>query len=174
MSRELSITATRASQWRDKFLATGQAGLTSRSDRGGGRRPPSATGQDRRTADGERVAVREGGPAGVPAALWPAGGRRDAVAPSRSPPVGRMGCSASAACLGRDRGRVYMRGGRHRGTARGGIVAAPSARPRTRSWWSTFAGCSRRRRFMATGYRKVWARTCGSRGFVPQRSEYAD
>ena len=51
----------------------------------------------------------------------------------------------------RDRGRVYMRGGRHRGTARGGIAAAPSARPRTRSWWSTFAGCSRRRRFMARG-----------------------
>ena len=44
------------------------------------------------------------------------------------------------------------------GTARGGIAAAPSARPRTRSWWSTFAGCSRRRRFMAKGYRKVWAK----------------
>ena len=31
MSRELGITAARASQWRDKFLAAGQAGLKSRA-----------------------------------------------------------------------------------------------------------------------------------------------
>ena len=31
VSRELSITAARASQWRDKFLAAGQAGLKSRA-----------------------------------------------------------------------------------------------------------------------------------------------
>ena len=34
------------------------------SDGGLGRRPPSATGQDRRATDGERPVVREGGPAG--------------------------------------------------------------------------------------------------------------
>ena len=31
MSRELGITAARASQWRDRFLAAGQAGLKSRA-----------------------------------------------------------------------------------------------------------------------------------------------
>ena len=31
VSRELSITAARASQWRDKVLAAGQAGLKSRA-----------------------------------------------------------------------------------------------------------------------------------------------
>ena len=31
VSRELSITAARASQWRDQFLAAGQAGLKSRA-----------------------------------------------------------------------------------------------------------------------------------------------
>ena len=46
-----------------------------------------------------------------------------------------------------------MRGGRPSGTARAGIAAGPSVRPRTRSWWATSAGCLRRRRFMvrATG-----------------------
>ena len=31
VSRELGITAARASQWRDRFLAAGQAGLKSRA-----------------------------------------------------------------------------------------------------------------------------------------------
>ena len=31
MSRKLGITAARASQWRDQFLAAGQAGLKSRA-----------------------------------------------------------------------------------------------------------------------------------------------
>ena len=31
VSRELAITAARASQWRDQFLAAGQAGLKSRA-----------------------------------------------------------------------------------------------------------------------------------------------
>ena len=31
MSRELGVTAARASQWRDQFLAAGQAGLKSRA-----------------------------------------------------------------------------------------------------------------------------------------------
>ena len=69
----------------------------------------------------------------------------------------RMVCSASAAC-GHGRGRVSMRGGRHRGTARAGIAAGPSARPRTMSWWATSAGCSKRRPFHGEGYRKVWAK----------------
>ena len=64
VSRELGITAARASQWRDRFVAAGQARLEEPSDRGGGRRPPAAAGQDRRTPDGDRVAVCEGRPAG--------------------------------------------------------------------------------------------------------------
>ena len=47
-----------------EFLAAGQAGLKSRAPDCPGRRPPSAAGQDRRAADGDRVAVREGGPTG--------------------------------------------------------------------------------------------------------------
>ena len=72
VSREWEITAARASHWRDQFLAAGQAGLKSRGPGGAeepragcpGRRPPSAAGQDRRAADGDRVAVREGEPSG--------------------------------------------------------------------------------------------------------------
>ena len=56
MSRELRIPAARASQWRDQFLAAGQAGLKSRAPPldpqlrprpPGGRldRPPSVTGR---------------------------------------------------------------------------------------------------------------------------------
>ena len=64
VSRALGITAARASQWRDQFLAAGQAGLKSRA--------PDARDDDhrrlqakiRRAADGDRVAVCEGGPAG--------------------------------------------------------------------------------------------------------------
>ena len=35
VSRELGITAARASQWRDRFLAAGQAGLKSRATEAG-------------------------------------------------------------------------------------------------------------------------------------------
>ena len=64
VSRAVGITAARASQWRDRFLA---AGAGQPEEPGAGcleRRRSSAAGQDRRAADGERVTVREGGPAG--------------------------------------------------------------------------------------------------------------
>ena len=64
VSRAVGITAARASHWRAQFLAAGQAGLKSRRTGCSGRRPSSAAGQDRRAADGDRVTVREGGPAG--------------------------------------------------------------------------------------------------------------
>ena len=44
VSRELGITAARASQWRDQFLAAGQASLKSRRP---GRGQSSAASQDR-------------------------------------------------------------------------------------------------------------------------------
>ena len=64
VSRELEITAARASQWRDQFLAAGQAGLKSRA--------PDARDEEHQrlhakvggAAHGERAALREGGPPG--------------------------------------------------------------------------------------------------------------
>ena len=109
VSRELGITAARASQWRDQFLAAGEAGLKSR-----------ATGA--RDEDHRRLQAKIGAllmeteflyaqedqlEAGVPLAR-----RRSTrgVAPSRSPPVGRMACSGSAAC-GTAPAPACMRGG---------------------------------------------------------------
>ena len=45
----------------------------------------------------------------------------------------------------------------------------PIALPRTTSWWPTFAGCSKPRRFMARATEKP-GRSCGSRGCAPRRS----
>ena len=48
VSRELGITAARASQWRDQFLAAGQAGLKSRAPEAGDddhRRLPAKVGE---------------------------------------------------------------------------------------------------------------------------------
>ena len=64
VSRELGITAARASQWRDQFLAAGQASLKSRA--------PDARDEANRRLQakigellyGERTALREGGPVG--------------------------------------------------------------------------------------------------------------
>ena len=66
VSRAVGVTAARASQWRDRCLAAGQASLKSRAPDAAPkeRRRSSAAGQDRRAADGERAPVREGGPAG--------------------------------------------------------------------------------------------------------------
>ena len=72
VSRAVGITAARASHWRAQFLAAGQAGLKSRATGCPGRRPSSAAGQDRRAADGDRVAVCEGGPAGGQRPFGPA------------------------------------------------------------------------------------------------------
>ena len=97
VARELGVTAARASQWRDQFLVAGQAGLKSRAT--------EAVDEDSRRLQakvGERLMENEllyakvdHLEAGVPLAR-----RRSTrcVAPSRSPPVGRMACSGSAAC----------------------------------------------------------------------------
>ena len=72
VSRAVGITAARASHWRAQFLAAGQAGLKSRATdaRDDDHRRPA--GQDRRAADGDRVAVCEGGPAGGQRPFGPA------------------------------------------------------------------------------------------------------
>ena len=75
MSRELGITAARASQWRDQFLAAGQAGLKSRA--------PDARDEEHQRLHakvGELLMENELLYAKVdpwrPASLWPGGGRR--------------------------------------------------------------------------------------------------
>ena len=47
LARELGITAARAAQWRDQFLAAGQASLKSRAPGRLGRGESSAASQDR-------------------------------------------------------------------------------------------------------------------------------
>ena len=171
MSRELSITAARASQWRDKVLAAGQAGLKSRAT--------EAVDDDHRRLQakiGELLMENEllyakvdQLEAGRPLA------RRRSTAMSGAQSIStRRAYGVQRVCRvwARPRSSVYARRQAPRDCTRG-IAAAPSARPGTRSWWSTFAGCSRRRRFMARGTGKS-GQSCGSRGFVPQRSEYAD
>ena len=72
VSRAVGITAARASHWRAQFLAAGQAGLKSRATDARDEDHRSAAGQDRRAADGDRVAVCEGGPAGGQRPFGPA------------------------------------------------------------------------------------------------------
>ena len=59
---------------------------------------------------------------------------------------------------------VCMRGGRRHGLLHCVVAAGRSALPRTTSWWPTFAGCSKPRRFMARATEKP-GRSCGSRAF---------
>ena len=167
VSRAVGITAARASHWRAQFLAAGQAGLKSRRDGCPGRRPSSAAGQDRRAADGDRVAVREGGPAGGGRPFGPAEVEAMRGA-TRSPRVGRTACSGSAGC-GTAPAPASTRGGRRqRPRCRVG-AAGRSARPRTTSWSATFAGCSKRRPFMAKGTGRP-GRSSGSRESALRRN----
>ena len=156
VSRELSITAARASQWRDKFLAAGQAGLKSRATEAVDGRPPSAAGQDRRTADGERVAVREGGPAGGRPPVGPP--EVDAMSGAQSISTRRAyGVQRVCRVWARPRSSVYARRQAPRdctrGHRRGPVGAAPDevlvVHIRRVLEASPFHG---------EGYRKVWAK----------------
>ena len=100
VSRELGITAARASQWRDRFLAAGQAGLKSRAT--------EAVDDDHRRLQakiGELLMETELLYAKVdqlePAALWPAGGRRDEWRPVDLHPSG-VWCAARLPRVGTD------------------------------------------------------------------------
>ena len=167
VSRAVGITAARASHGRAQFLAAGQAGLKSRAT-------------DARDDDHRRLQAKIGELLMETELLYakvdqleasgPLARRRSTrcVAPSRSPPVGRMACSGSAAC-GTAPAPVCMRGGRRHGLLHCVVAAGRSALPRTTSWWPTFAGCSKPRRFMARATEKP-GRSCGSRGCAPRRS----
>ena len=72
VSRAVGITAARASHGRASVSGCGAGGPQEPRDGCPGRRPSSAAGQDRRAADGDRVAVCEGGPAGGQRPFGPA------------------------------------------------------------------------------------------------------
>ena len=149
VSRELGVTAARASQWRDQFLVAGQARAEESCDGGRGRRQPSAAGQGRRTADGERVALRERGPPGGRRPFGPA--EVDAMSGAQSISTRRAyGVQRICRVWERARSSVYAR--RHATKSRAPVGAAPDA---------VLLGHIRRvlqtSPFHGEGYRKAWA-----------------
>ena len=125
-------------------------------DRGGGRRPPSAAGQDRRTPDGDRVAVCEGRPAGGRPPFGPP--EVDAMSGAQSISTRRAyGVQRVCRVWARPRSSVYARRQAPRdcarGQRRGPVGAAPD---------EVLVGHIRRvleaSPFHGEGYRKVWAK----------------
>ena len=168
VSRELGITAARASLWRESVSRRGPGGPEEPRDGCPGRRQPSAPGQGRRAPDGERAAVCEGGPPGGRRPFGPA--EVDAMSGAQSISTRRAyGVQRICRVWERARSSVYAR--RHATTsrARRGVAAGRSGPPRTRCWLATSAGCLKPRRFMARGTAKP-GRSCGSRGSAPRRS----
>ena len=171
VSRELGITAARASQWRDQFLTAGQAGLKSRA--------PDARDEEHQRLHatvGELLMETER----LYATVDHLGGRRpfgpaevDAMKGAQSISTRRAyGVQRICRVWGRARSSVYARRHATRGTRRGRAhhgAAGRSVPPRMTSWWPTFVGCSKPRRFMARATEKC-GRSCGSRGSAPRRS----
>ena len=173
VSRELGITAARASQGRARCLAAGQASLKSRA--------PDARNEDdrrRQATIGELLMENEvlyakvdqleaGGP-WRRAALWSGGGRGDEGRP--------LDLHASGVRPAADLPGVALRSLQRLRAAAGDNVprcrvgaAGRSARPRTTSWSATFAGCSKRRPFMAKGTGRP-GRSSGSRESALRRN----
>ena len=165
VSRELGITAARASQWRDQFLAAGQAGLKSRA--------PDARDEEHQRLHakvGELLMENELLDAKVDhlEAGGPLARRRSTrcVAPSRSPPdvlvcsevMGRRAYGVQRVCRvwGRARSSVYVRrhATRSRASRRRGPVGAATD--------EVLVGHIRRvleaSPFHGEGYRKAWAK----------------
>ena len=164
MSRAVGITAARASHWRAQFLAAGQAGLKSRAT--------DARDEDHRRLQakiGELLMETEllyakvdqleasGGPAEV-----------DAMSGAQSISTRRAyGVQRVCRVWHCARSSVYAR--RQPRPRRRVVAAVRSAPPRMTSWWPTFVGCSKPRRFMARATEKC-GRSCGLRGGAPRRS----
>ena len=167
VSRAVGITAARASQWRDQFLVAGQAGLKSRAT--------EAVDEDNRRLQakvGELLMENEWLyakvdhlEAGVP---WPGEGRRDEGRPVDLHPSGVWRAAGLPRVARRPLQRVCEASGDPRSRRRV-VAAGRSAPPRMTSWWPTFVGCSKLRRFMARATEKC-GRSCGSRGGAPRRS----
>ena len=152
MSRALGITAARASQWRDQFLAAGQAGLKSRA--------PDARDDDHRRLQakiGELLMETEllyakvdqleaGGPL--------ARAEVDAMSGAQSISTRRAyGVQRVCRVWHCARSSVYAR--RQATPSRRRVVAAVRSAPsQMTSWWPTFVGCSKPRRFMARATEK--------------------
>ena len=156
VSRELGITAARAAQWRDQFLAAGQASLKSRA--------PDAWDEANRRLQakigellyGERTALREGGPVGGGRPFGPT--EVEAMKDAHSISTRRAyGVQRVCRVWHRARSSVYAR--RQATTSRapcrrrGPVGAAPD---------DVLAGHIRRlleaSPFHGAGYRKAWAK----------------
>ena len=120
-----------------------------------GRRPSSAAGQDRRAADGDRVAVCEGGPAGGQRPFGPA--EVDAMSGAQSISTRRAYGVQRVCRVWHAPAPACMRGVRRPRPRRRVVAAVRSAPPRMTSWWPTFVGCEASP-FHGEGYRKVWAK----------------
>ena len=140
VSRELGITAARASQWRDQFLAAGQAGLKSRA--------PDARDEEHQRLHAKvgellmekRAALREGGP---PGGRRPFGAAEvDAMSGAQSISARRAyGVQRVCRVWGRARSSVYVRrhatrsrASRRRHGRGAGRPHPPGARSLTVSW----------------------------------------
>ena len=145
VSRELGITAARASQWRDQFLAAGQAGLKSRAPDArmrstSGCTPRSASCSWRTSCSTRRWTTWR------PAALWLGGDRRDEWRPvdlarrayGVTPGLPRVGTGAVQRLRATARDAVARltapRAGRCRHGRGAGRPHPPSARSLTVSW----------------------------------------
>ena len=157
VSRELGITAARASQWRDQFLSAGQAGLKSRVTEAVDDDRRRLRGQNRRTADWRTSCCMRRWTTWRPASLWPAGGRRDEWRPVDLHPSGVWGAArllrvgaAEVECVCAAAGPAGPACWGHR---RGPVGAAPDevlvVHIRRVLEASPFHG---------EGYRKVWAK----------------
>ena len=168
VSRAVGITAARASHWRAQFLAAGQAGLKSRAT--------DARDDDHRRLQakiGELLmetgcCMRRWTPAGGPRPFGPA--EVDAMSGAQSISTRRAyGVHDGSAACGTAPAPACMRGVRRPRPRRRVVAAVRSAPPRMTSWWPTFVGCSKPRRFMARATEKC-GRSCGLRGGAPRRS----
>ena len=150
VSRELGITAARASQWRDQFLAAGQAGLKSRA--------PDARDEEHQRLHAKvacSCALREGGP---PGGRRPFGAAEvDAMSGAQSISARRAyGVQRVCRVWGRARSSVYVRrhATRSRASRRRGPVGAATD--------EVLVGHIRRvleaSPFHGEGYRKAWAK----------------
>ena len=168
VSRELGITAARASLWRESVSGRGPGGAKESRDGGPGRGQSSAAGQDRRAADGERAALRESGPTGGRRPFGPA--EVDAMSGAHSISTRRAyGVQRVCRVWHCARSSVYARRQAILSAApcrrRGPIGAAPGRRP-GRPHSPPARGLAV---FMAKGTGKP-GRSCGSRGSAPRRS----
>ena len=156
VSRELGITAARASQWRDQFVAVGQAGLKSRATEAGDDEHRRLRAKIGRAGDGERVALRESRSAGGRRPFGPA--EVDAMSGAHSISTRRAyGVQRVCRVWARPRSSVYAQRQAPATCARGrrrGPVGAASDEVLV----THIRRVLRASPFHGEGYRKAWAK----------------